>query len=145
MYISTVCEKRIWNRQWIYLWCKSHIFYPIILKICQVSKRLSKNWRFLIFNSSRFLGNFGFSFYILYTVLIFRPSDKNFVVEHKKFFEFSKEFYIQKSSFYAQPQNFVWGLEYQNREIISGYIINVRKNPLDFWCSTGFFSKLSLF
>ena len=32
-------------------------------------------------------------------------------------FEFSIKFHLQKSTFYAKLQNFVWGLEYPNREV----------------------------
>ena len=36
-------------------------------------------------------------------------------------FEFSIKFSIRKSTFYAQPQNFVWGLEYRNRGLGKSY------------------------
>ena len=47
----------------------------------------------------------------------------------RSFFEFSIKFYILKSTFHTQPQNFIWGLEYPNCGLIKTILHIVNRRP----------------
>ena len=80
----------------------------------------------------------------------FLCSDLNFYyrILFSRFFEIGIKFQIQKSTFYAQPQNFVWGLEYPNRVYVSikfsQYVWKFLTKSFVFWSKYPYYYEVLL-